>query len=59
MKIEFANTADFANAEVVMLNTVKGTKAYSVTPSVETYKYVRITSNLSYSTYWDLITIAC
>ena len=59
MKVEFANTADFANAEVVMLDTVKGTKAYTVTPSVETYKYVRITNNLSYSSYWELISIAC
>ena len=57
MKFEFSNTADFANAEVIIMDTVKNQAEYTVTPSVATYKYVRITNNVSYSTYWDSIVI--
>ncbi|MBE6142920.1 MAG: hypothetical protein E7177_02895 [Erysipelotrichaceae bacterium] len=57
MKFEFSNNADFSEAETVLMNTVKGTKEYEVTASVATYKYVRITNNLGYATYWDSIII--
>ena len=57
MKFEFSNTADFANAEVIIMDTVKNQAEYTVTPSVATYKYVRITNNVGYTTYWDSIVI--
>ena len=57
MKFEFSNNADFSEAETVLMNTVKGTKEYEVKASVATYKYVRITNNLGYTTYWDSIVI--
>ncbi len=57
LKFEFSNNADFSEAEVIMLDTVKTSKEYTVTPSVGTYKYVRITHMLSFTGYWDSIDI--
>ena len=57
MKVEFANTADFANAEVIYLDGVKGQKDYEVTPSVATYKYVRFSSEATFTSYWSSIII--
>ena len=57
IKFEFSNNADFSDAEVIMLSTVKTSKEYTVTPSVDTYKYVRITHMLTYTGYWDSIDI--
>ena len=57
MMIEFSNSADFSNAEVQYVNTVIGETEYVITPSVSTYKYVRITNNLSYSSYWSAIEV--
>ena len=57
IKFEFSNNADFSDAEVIMLSTVKTSKEYTVTPSVDTYKYVRITHMLTHSGYWDSIDI--
>ena len=57
MMIEFSNSADFSNAEVQYVNTVIGETEYVITPSVSTYNYVRITNNLSYSSYWSAIEV--
>lgn len=57
IKFEFSNNADFSDAEVIMLSTVKTSKEYTVTPSVDTYKYVRITHMLTFTGYWDSIDI--
>lgn len=57
LKVEFSNNADFSDAEVKYVSTVKGqTTPYTVTPT-GTYKYVRFTINITYSLYFDNITI--
>ncbi|MBR4419401.1 MAG: RICIN domain-containing protein, partial [Clostridia bacterium] len=57
LKFEFSNNADFSDAHVVYLSTVKGqTTAYTVEADA-TYKYVRMTNNITYAMYWDSITI--
>ena len=43
MKFEFSSSADFSNAETIVLDTTQGTYDYTITPTVETHKYVRIT----------------
>lgn len=58
IKVEFANTADFADAEVVYVDTVANGTTYEAVPSVTTYQYVRITQNLSFSSYWASIVIS-
>ena len=39
------------------LDTVKGTKTYTITPDAETYTYFKMELLLSYSFYWDSITV--
>lgn len=57
LKIEFANSVDFSDAETKMLSTVKSTTAYEITPDVATYTFVRMTININYSLYFDSIVI--
>ena len=57
IKFEFSNNADFSEAEVVYLDTVETSKEYELAPSVNTYKYVRLTHMLSFTGYWDSIEI--
>ena len=58
MTIEFSNNADFSEAEAKTLATTAGTYDYTITPSVATYKYVRITYNNTQGTcYMDSIVI--
>ena len=52
---KFGNSTD-ALTESVLLDTVKDTKTYTVTPNGE-YTYFNMTLNLTYSFYWDSITI--
>ncbi len=58
MMVEFSNSADFSDAEVHYVDTVKNGTEYVVTPSVTTYTYVRITNNQSYSTYWSAFEVS-
>ena len=44
-------------AGTVKLSTVSGQSTYTVTPDAETYTFFKMTLNLSYSFYWDSITI--
>ena len=44
-------------AGTVKLSTVSGQATYTVTPDAETYTFFKMTLNLSYSFYWDSITI--
>ena len=58
MTFDFSNNADFSNSESIVLDTTKGTYDYTITPSVTTYKYVRITYTCTAGTcYMDAITI--
>ena len=57
MKFEFSNSADFSEAETILMDSSADNKEYEVIPTVSTYKYVRITNNLAYTTYWDSIII--
>ena len=57
MKLEFSNNADFSEAETILMDTSTEIKEYEVVPTVSTYKFVRITNNLGYITYWDSIII--
>lgn len=57
LKIEFANSVDFSDAETKMLSTVKSTTAYEITPDVATYTFVRMTINIKYAMYFDSIII--
>lgn len=52
----FGNDADALNS-TVKLSTVSGTKTYTVTPDAETYTYFNMKLNITYSFYWDSITI--
>ena len=54
---EFANDVSFANSSTTMLSTVKDQTAYTVTPEASTYKFVRITINITYSLYFESIVI--
>lgn len=53
---KFGNATDALNASVD-LDTVKDTKTYTVTPDAQTYTCFSMTLNLTYSFYWDSITI--
>ena len=46
-----------ASAYTTTLTTVKNVKTYTVTPDAETYTFFKMQLNLSYSFYWDSITI--
>ena len=56
LKVEFSNSADFADAETQNLNLVNGTNDYTITPSAS-YKYVRFTHSCSNSLYFASINI--
>lgn len=61
IKVEFATSADFANAKTVLVSTVKDTPEISVDiPTDGNYTFVRISSNApssGYNYYIDAITI--
>ena len=57
-----AFTFTFGNEEGVAtystnLSTQAGVKTYTITPDAETYTFFKMQLNLSYSFYWDSITI--
>ncbi len=56
--ISFGNDTTVA-AKSVDLNTVAGTKTYTITPDAETYTFFKLAVNsaYTYSSYWDSITI--
>ncbi len=58
LKIEFSNSADFSDAETIMVDTTVGTTEYTVTPTAS-YTYVRIThgDSFGYSNYIDSFVI--
>ena len=55
-KFTFGNVMGGADYTVT-LDTVKGTKTYTITPDAETYTYFKMELLLSYSFYWDSITV--
>lgn len=55
-KFTFGNAMGAADCTVT-LDTVKGTKTYTITPDAETYTYFKMELLLSYSFYWDSITV--
>lgn len=58
MTFDFSNSADFTGAESIVLDTTAGTYDYTITPSVATYKYVRISYTCTAGTcYLDSIAI--
>ena len=55
-KFTFGNAADALNYTTT-LSTVKGEKTYTITPDSATYTYFKMELLLSYSFYWDSITV--
>ena len=56
LKIQFGTDSSVAGYETY-LSTTKGTTLYTITPDAETYTYVKFTINITYSMYFDSITI--
>lgn len=52
----FGNAVDNHTC-TVKLTTVKGTSTYTITPDAETYTFFRFEHDLSYTQYWESITI--
>ena len=56
LKIQFGSDSSVA-AYSTFLSTEKGTTLYTVTPDAQTYTFVKFTINITYSMYFDSITI--
>ena len=56
LKIQFGADSSVGGYET-FLSTTKGTTLYTITPDAETYTFVKFTINITYSMYFDSITI--
>ena len=56
LKIQFGTDSSVADYETY-LSTTNGTTLYTITPDAQTYTYVKFTINITYSMYFDSITI--
>ena len=56
LKIQFGTDSSVAGYEAY-LSTEKGGTLYTITPDAETYTFVKFTINITYSLYFDSITI--
>ena len=56
LKIEFGVDNTFAS-HTAYLSTEKGVTKYTITPDTNTYTFVRMCDNISYSLYFDSIVI--
>ena len=56
LKIEFGADSSVSSYST-LLSTTSGTTLYTITPDAETYTFVKFTINITYSMYFDSITI--
>ena len=56
LKIEFGADSSVSSYST-LLSTTNGTTLYTITPDAETYTFVKFTINITYSMYFDSITI--